>query len=64
MAEIHIEKARFKNSPCEWEKDDNCFEWAKWHIEGGDYCQSHAEKVIQILKDHGINVDINKIKRR
>jgi len=43
-------------SQCEWEKDEDCFKKAKWFIEGGSYCERHAKKVLQILKDEGFDV--------
>lgn len=43
-------------SQCEWEKDEACFKDAEWFIEDGDYCQHHAEKVLQILKNEGLDV--------
>lgn len=63
MAELFIKKAYKKDNPqCLWEKKgDECFDWAEWNIEGDDYCQIHAKKVLQSLKDHGIDVDIEKI---
>lgn len=63
MAEVFIKKA-YKNALCEWEKDIGCFEDAAWYIEGGNYCQFHAQKVIQKLNELGANIDPNKIKRR
>lgn len=41
---------------CEWEKGEDCFKDAKWYVEGGSYCQKHAEKVLQILKDGGFEI--------
>ncbi len=61
MTEPIIKKA-FKNARCDWEKGIMCFALAEWYIEGGHYCQVHAERVIQILNDNGAGIDINKIK--
>jgi hypothetical protein len=63
MVEIFIKKAHHEMSPCLWErKNDDCSEWADWNIEGDDYCQAHAEKVIEILKQYGFEVEDRKIK--
>jgi len=63
MAEINIRKVYHKMSQCLWErKDDDCFEWAVWNIEGDNYCQHHAEKVIEILKEYGFEAEAKKIK--
>jgi hypothetical protein len=62
MVEIFIKKTYHELSTCSWTKDDDCFEWAIWNIEGDDYCQAHAEKVIEILKKIGFEVKDRKIK--
>ena len=66
MAEILIARSPHENKDiqCEWEKDIGCFEDAVWYVEGGHYCQFHAQRVIQIMNAHGADIDINKIEWR
>jgi len=35
---------------CDWEKDEQCFEWATHFVEGAFYCEKHMYAVIRILK--------------
>jgi hypothetical protein len=38
-----------------------CFEDAEWYIDGGNYCQTHAQDVVRILNDNGAGIDPKKI---
>ncbi len=69
MAEIFIKKARKRND-CDWRKGNDCdwdllehmcFEDADWYIEGVNYCQYHAQKVVRVLNDNGAGIDPKKI---
>ena len=61
MAEIFIKKA-MKDNECDYELDNYmCFESAEWYIEGGNYCQAHAQEVVRILNENGAGIDPKKI---
>ena len=60
-AEVFIKKA-IKGHDCDWDLlNDMCFEDAEWYIEGGNYCQAHAQEVIKVLNRYGAGIDPKKI---
>ncbi len=60
-AEAFIKKAA-KWHDCDWDLLEHmCFEDAEWYIEGGNYCQAHAQEVVRILNDNGAGIDPKKI---
>jgi hypothetical protein len=61
MLNVFIKKA-IKGHDCDWDLLEHmCFENAEWYIDGGNYCQAHAQDVIRILNDNGAGIDPKKI---
>jgi hypothetical protein len=61
MLNVFIKKA-IKGHDCDWDLLEHmCFEDAEWYIDGGNYCQTHAQDVVRILNDNGAGIDPKKI---
>ena len=55
-------KKAIKGHDCDWDLlNDMCFEDAEWYIEGGNYCQAHAQDVVRVLNEGGAGIDPKKI---